>query len=84
MGLTCVGARGRRPADDGRGRSGAPTDERAVDGRDAAWRRWAHGRRGGPAKKGHQGLTGVIVVAVLLFWSELFGSPGRPVAGRLV
>ena len=26
-------ARGRRPADDGRGRSGAATDERAVDGR---------------------------------------------------
>ena len=32
-------ARGRRPADDGRERSGAATDERAVDGRDAARRR---------------------------------------------
>ena len=45
MSHLCARARGRRPADDGRGSSGAATGTRAVDGRDVARRRWAHGRR---------------------------------------
>ena len=44
-GLTCVPVRVRRLADDGRGRSGAATDARAVEGPHGVRRRWAHGRR---------------------------------------
>ena len=48
------------------GDAAAATDERAVDGRDAARRRWAHGLQGGPTKQGHRVV--IVAVSVLLLF----------------